>query len=116
MRVPFRKMRTFIVAIVAAAAAPALAQPTLTGRGDLPGGQNYSEARGVSGHGDTVVRASIINGHIIFGATYGAFAWTAGTGMVDIYSIGGIGTTCKAFASNAHGTVIVGQADYGVLT
>src|SRR5580765_4327314 len=92
------------------------AQPSLTGLGDLPGGQVYSEAWGVSADGATIVGASIVNGNVLFGGTYAAFAWTAGTGMQDIYDLGGIGTVCKAYAVSANGSVIVGSADYGVLS
>src|SRR5262245_51405154 len=102
-------------AAAAACAAPLLAQ-SFTGLGDLDGGMIFSEAWGVSADGSTVVGDSITNGHILFGAVYGAFRWTAATGLEDIYNLGGIGTTCRAYAVNNNGSVIVGVADYGVLT
>src|SRR5262245_52796754 len=109
-------LRMAMVLLAAAfAVAPAFAQPTFTPLGDLPGGQAFSEAWGVSGDGSPIVGASIISGHLPFGPTYAAFAWTAQSGMVDIYNVGGIGTICRAYAVNADGSVIVGMADYGVL-
>ncbi len=107
-----------LVLIVASilAGASASAQPTFTPLGDLPGGQVFSDAWSVSADGSTVVGSSIISGHILFGCTYGAFRWTAATGIQDIYSLGGIGTACRAFAVNADGSVVVGVADYGVLS
>jgi probable HAF family extracellular repeat protein len=62
------------------------------------------------------VGASIVNGNVLFGGTYAAFRWTAQTGLVDIYNLGGIGTVCRAYAANSDGTVVVGMADYGVLS
>jgi probable HAF family extracellular repeat protein len=94
----------------------ACAQPSFTGLGDLPGGQFYSDAWGVSADGSAVVGSSLISGNVLFGGTYAAFRWTAATGIVDIYDVGGIGTTCRAFAADADGTMAVGMADYGVLT
>ncbi len=99
-----------------AAAGAALAQPSFTPLGDLPGGQAYSDAWGVSADGSTVVGSSIISGNIIFGGTHAAFRWTEEAGIVDIYSLGGIGTICRAYAANADGTRVVGMADYGVLS
>jgi probable HAF family extracellular repeat protein len=110
-----RRMLLTVTALAAASTVPALGQ-SFTGLGDLDGGMIYSEAWGVSADGSTVVGASITNGHILFGATYGAFRWTAGGGLEDIYNLGGIGTTCRAYAVNRDGSVIVGMADYGVLT
>src|SRR5262245_17814646 len=112
-----RSSRIFTAAAltVAAGAASALAQPTLTGLGDLPGGSFHSEAWGVSADGSVVVGASIINGNVLFGGTYAAFRWTASTGIVDIYDVGGIGTVCRGYATTPDGRMVVGVADYGVL-
>jgi uncharacterized membrane protein len=101
---------------VLACAAPVLAQPTFTALGELPGGQYFSEVWGVSGDGSTVVGDSIVNGNALFGGTYAAFVWRLNSGMVDIYDLGGIGTICRAYGANGDGSVVVGVADYGVLT
>jgi probable HAF family extracellular repeat protein len=111
-----RRTSALITAIAGLAGGPALAQPSFTALGDLPGGQVYSDAWGVSADGSTVVGSSIISGALPFGPTYGAFRWKAATGIENIYSLGGIGTTCRAFAATADGTMVVGMADYGVLT
>ncbi len=97
-------------------ATPALAQPSFTPLGDLPGGSFHSEAWGVSADGSTVVGASIINGNILFGGTYAAFRWTAQSGLVNIYDVGNIGSICRAYAASADGSVVGGGADYGVLS
>ncbi len=99
-----------------AVAGGAIAQPSFTPLGDLKGGQVFSDAWGVSADGSTVVGSSIISGHILFGGTYAAYRWTAATGIADIYSLGGIGTICRSYAVNADGTMVVGMADYGVLS
>src|SRR5690242_17639301 len=101
---------------LAGAAATSSAQPTFTGLGDLSGGQFYSEAWAVSADGSAVFGASIINGNVLFGGTYAAFRWTAASGMIDIYDVGGIGTICKAYAASPDGNTAVGGADYGVLS
>ena len=105
---------TIITSAVAIAflGARTLAQPSFTPLGDLPGGVAYSEAWGISADGSTVVGDSIISGSILFGGTYAAFTWTAGAGMTDIYHLAGIGTTCRAYAANATGSMVVGMADY----
>src|SRR5690349_24524501 len=90
----------------ALACAPAIAQPTMVGLGDLPGGNFHSDAWGVSADGTTVVGASIVNGNELFGGTYAAFRWTAPTGLTDIYDLGGIGTACRAYAANADGYTV----------
>ncbi len=102
--------------MLCAAATQAIAQPSFTPLGDLPGGSVHSEAWGVSADGSTVVGASIVSGTVLFGGTYAAFVWTAETGMMDIYNLGGIGTVCRAYAVNADGSVAVGMANYGVLS
>jgi probable HAF family extracellular repeat protein len=109
---------TFHLAAAAALliVAPAWAQPSFTPLGDLPGGSAHSEAWGVSADGNTVVGASIISGNVLFGGTYAAFAWTAQTGITDIYHLEIIGSICRAYAANANGSVIVGSADYGVIS
>ena len=99
-----------------ALAATVRAQPSFTPLGDLAGGQNFSDAWGVSADGSTVVGSTIISGHVLFGGTYAAYRWTAATGMVDIFSLGGIGTVCRAYAADADGTTVVGMANYGVLS
>lgn len=99
-----------------AASAPAFARPSFTPLGDLPGGSAHSEVWGVSADGSTVVGASIISGNILFGGTYAAFRWTVPTGITDIYNVGGIGTICRAYSANSDGSVIVGMADYGVMS
>ncbi|MCI0365054.1 MAG: hypothetical protein L0219_14345 [Phycisphaerales bacterium] len=104
------------IALTAAVSGPAFAWPSFTPLGDLPGGSAHSEAWGVSADGSTVVGASIISGNIIFGGTYAAFRWTASTGLVDIYNLGGIGTICRGYGVNAEGSVVVGMADYGVMS
>ena len=109
-------MNRAIAAITGLACAPALAQPSFMGLGDLPGGSFHSEAWGVSADGSTVVGASIVNGNVLFGGTYAAFRWTAATGIVDIYDLGGIGTVCRAYAVIADGSTVVGGADYGTLS
>src|SRR5262245_54295758 len=88
------------------AAGGAFAQPSFTPLGDLKGGQNFSDAWGASGDGSTVVGSSIISGHVLFGGTYAAFRWTAATGLADIYSLGGIGTICRAYAASADGSTV----------
>src|SRR5205814_7476574 len=103
--------RSVLLAAIAGCGGGAFAQPSFTGLGDLPGGQVYSDAWGVSADGSAVVGSSIINGNILFGGTYAAFRWTAATGIVDIYDLGGIGTVCRAFAANGDGSVVVGMAD-----
>jgi uncharacterized membrane protein len=103
-------------ALAATAAAFAGAQPSFAPLGDLPGGSAHSEAWGVSADGSTVVGASIISGNVLFGGTYAAFAWTAQSGIVDIYHLNIIGSICRAYAVDADGSVIVGVADYGVLS
>jgi probable HAF family extracellular repeat protein len=109
--------RPAIMAVVAGlAASPALAQ-SFTGLGDLPGGTFDSEAWGVSADGSTVVGASIIAGNALFGTTFGAFRWTAATGMVDIYDLGFIiGSVCRAYGVSADGSVVVGAAAHGTLS
>src|SRR5262245_58452318 len=77
-----RRIPRFALALtLMCVASSAFAQPTLIGLGDLPGGQAYSEAWGVSADGSAVVGASLVNGSVPFGATYDAFRWTAETGM-----------------------------------
>ncbi len=104
------------VFLLAGGAGAAFAQPSFTPLGDLPGGQAFSDAWGVSADGSTVVGSSIISGNVLFGGTYAAFRWHASTGMVDIYSLGGIGTICRSYGVNADGKTVVGMADYGVLS
>ncbi len=104
-----------IVTVVAgnfAVSTPVRAQASFTALGDLSGGAFYSEALGVSADGATVVGSSIISGSILFSGKYAAFSWTAGAGMQDIYHLDGIGTICRAYATNGNGTMIVGMADY----
>jgi uncharacterized membrane protein len=113
---PARLHRRCGAALLLAISGTAAAQPTFTGLGDLPGGQFYSEAWGVSADGSAVVGGSIINGNVLFGGTFAAFRWTAATGMVDIYDVGGIGTVCKAYAASPDGNMVVGVAAYGTLS
>jgi probable HAF family extracellular repeat protein len=94
---------------------PAPAQVSFTGLGDLPGGQYFSEAWGVSADGNVVVGDSIVSGNVLFGGTYAAIKWTASHGIDDIYDLQSVGTICRAYAANADGSVIVGMADHGVL-
>src|SRR5262245_9804019 len=115
MQLP-RRAQALLIALVLVIAPRVFAQATLQGLGDLPGGQIFSEAWGVSADGSVVVGDSMISGHVLFGATYAAFLWHPSTGMINIYSLGGIGTTCRAYAASADGSVIVGVADYGVLS
>jgi probable HAF family extracellular repeat protein len=94
------------------AGAAAYGAPTFTPLGDLFGGQNYSEACGVSADGHIVVGTSIIDGNMFFGATFGAFRWDEQSGMQLIYTVPGVNTSCTAYAANEDGTVIVGTANH----
>src|SRR5690606_6293045 len=79
------------LAVALAAAAPAAADPFFLGLGDLPGGSFWSEARGVSADGSTVIGFSLReNGQE-------AFRWTEAGGMV------GLGVLPGGFASEARG-------------
>ena len=112
-------MKTANVPVIAATLAAiacldtrAPAQPSFTPLGDLPGGAVFSEVWGISADGSTVVGDSIIAGSILFSGKYAAFAWTAKTGLQDIYHLEGSGTICRAYAANASGSMVVGSADY----
>src|SRR5262249_7563742 len=105
-------MRTRIVPVIAATLAAiafldarAPAQPSFTPLGDLPGGAVVSKVWGISADGSTVVGDSIIAGTILFSGKYAAFAWTAKTGLQDIYHLEGSGTICRAYAANATGSM-----------
>jgi probable HAF family extracellular repeat protein len=72
--------------------------------GDLPGGDTYSAADGVSADGSTVVGFGVsANGGE-------AFRWTASGGMIGLGRLGGFGGS-RARAASADGSVIVGVSD-----
>src|SRR5215510_11305786 len=64
MRLPRPASLVAFAGVAGLAGTPALAQPSFTGLGDLPGGQVYSEAWGVSADGSAVVGSSVISGKI----------------------------------------------------
>lgn len=84
-----------------------IAAPTFTfqGLGDLPGGNFYSVANGISADGSTVV------GWTSVGESSGeAFRWTAETGMIGLGDLPGGYLSSSANSVNADGSVIVGRA------
>lgn len=74
----------------------------MMGLGDLPGGTNYSWARGVSADGTIVV------GHGNSASGQEAFRWTSSTGMVGLGDFEGGKFESRANAVSADGSVIVG--------
>ena len=68
-------------------------------------GGPLSWAYGVSGDGNVVVGYSDVTG----GATFHAFSWTAGGGMIDLGTLGG--SNSFAFAASTTGSVIVGTSN-----
>lgn len=98
-----------VLAMWAATNAPALAQPTLTNIGTLPGGTT-SSAAGVSGDGSAVVGTSEELHPEGWYQTLG-FRWTAAQGMMSIgilQDAGGHPT--EGYAANQDGSIIVGRA------
>jgi probable HAF family extracellular repeat protein len=84
------------------------AEWSFQGLGELPGGDFYSTALGISADGSTVVGVSTV------GSVHSqAFRWTKETGMVglgylfdDAYSSGALG-------ASSGGSVVVGRGQYG---
>src|SRR5262249_30360338 len=80
------------------------------GLGDLPGGEFYSIARGVSADGSVVVGASNSAASSVLGSAYSeAVRWTAQTGMVGMGFLPG-GLSSVSWAASADGSVIVGAS------
>lgn len=72
--------------------------------GDLPGGGNFSYARGISTDGLVIVGDSGLAGG------NAGFRWTGSTGLVSIGDLPGGDKFCNAAATNADGSVIVGHS------
>lgn len=73
----------------------------MQGLGDLPGGNYYSTAKGVSSDG------SVIVGEGYSSSGYEAFRWTSGGGMMGLGNLGGSST---ANAVSADGSIVVGRS------
>ncbi len=93
--------------VAADPAAPADA-PFFLGLGDLPGGDFYSQANGISGDGSTVVGTSHSSS---FQNSFEAFRWTQAGGMVGLGDLGPGAPKSAANAASFDGSVIVGKAD-----
>jgi probable HAF family extracellular repeat protein len=105
-------VRLFLAAGSVMSAGVALGAPTLTILGDLPGGQFWSDAYGVSADGRVVVGTSIVIGHILLNdATFAAFRWDAHSGIQQIHAVPGFRSACIAYGANHDGSVVVGSAD-----
>ena len=88
---------------VLSASLPAFAQ-SFQGLGDLPGGQTYSIADGVSANGMVVVGVSKgLNGEE-------AFIWTEQDGTVGLGELSGGIAFSRALAVSADGAVVVGSS------
>lgn len=90
---------------LALAASTALAGPMFQGLGDLPGGDIYSAAYGISADGMTVVGSS----HIATGPR--GFFWTREQGMVALSKLTLGGASSSATAVSADGRIIAGTVD-----
>ncbi len=97
---------SFALIAVAGASLVAVAQPSFTGLGDLPGGAVASQAHGVSADGRVV--AGSANGTL--GSTV-AYTWTRETGMVALPPFGGPAGIYRGQAISGDGRTVVGLAD-----
>jgi probable HAF family extracellular repeat protein len=78
----------------------------MVGLGDLPGGNFFSTALGVSGDGSVVTGFGSLPNY-----KNHAFRWTASTGMVDLGAVYGANTSSIGLAISADGSTIVGSCD-----
>jgi probable HAF family extracellular repeat protein len=76
----------------------------MVGLGDLPGGRQWSEARGVTADGSVVVGG----GNIGEGVDEEAFRWTEAGGMVSLGNLPGGPLGNQAFDVSDDGSVVVG--------
>jgi probable HAF family extracellular repeat protein len=102
----------FGIALATSAIALGLTNParaaSFQGLGDLPGGNFFSRALGVSGDGSTVVGTSNIGGGSL--QPNEAFRWTQATGMIGLGNNSiGVQVNSQAFGISQDGSVIVGQ-------
>jgi len=99
--------RRIALLLVAAAAHGALAAPTFTPIGDLPGGGFYSQLHGVSANGSLPVGDSVVGG-----GGFNQITSPCIYGDGGLVSLGLLGTS-SARAVNADGTAITGICDFG---
>jgi len=92
-----------IVPLISLALATAATAAVFYPLGDLPGGDFYSQARGVSGDGTTVVGSSSSAN-----SSREAFYWTAAGGTQPMGDLAGGEFYSEAYAASHDGSVIVG--------
>src|SRR5262245_31903202 len=80
--------------------------PSLTPLGDLPGGNFFSRAMGLSADGSTIVGFSSSSNSP--GSNFEAFRWTSGSGMIGLGDLPNGGFDSGAFGVSADGLIVVG--------
>lgn len=101
-------MKTLIVIVVSLLLSLKLFAASFQGLGDLPGGNFFSVATGVSADGKAVAgySSSTLSG----ASSYESFRWTAENGMVSLGDLLGGTYTSFAQAISADGTTVVGNS------
>jgi probable HAF family extracellular repeat protein len=98
----------FVVLTAAGVALPALAQPSFTGTGDLPGGRVFSECLALSRDGSVAFGDSATQNYDPITAITSACRYADGSLQWLDYSYPNISTF--AYAANQDGTVVAGYA------